>query len=220
MTAVSWWEEEPLNDDQPVQLSMLRHYAYCPKSCALIHIEQCFEENVFTLKGREGHERADEPVTEYKDGLRIEHGLPLFNRRLNLTGKADIVEFPSGVPYPVEYKHGARSVKAHAEVQLCAQVLCLEEMFDQEVPKGALYALTTHRRTEVVVTAALRDRTLKLLVEVRALLRSNIMPPAVNDRRCPNCSLIEICQPALLMEEHRAQLMSEWLNSQKPAKEP
>lgn len=93
-------------------------------------------------------------------------------------------------------------------------------MFDQEVPKGALYALTTHRRTEVVVTAALRDRTLKLLVEVRALLRSNIMPPAVNDRRCPNCSLIEICQPALLMEEHRAQLMSEWLNSQKPAKEP
>jgi len=220
MPAVPWWEEEPTESEPPIMLSMLEHFSYCPRQCALIHVEQCYDENVFTLKGKTGHERADEPVTEYKDGLRIEHGLPLFCRKLNLTGKADIVEFPDGVPYPVEYKHGARSVKAHAEVQLCAQALCLEEMFSCEVPKGALYALTTHRRSEVTISSALRDRTLKLLTEVRALLRSNIMPPAVNDRRCPNCSLIDICQPALLVDENKTLLLSEWRNSHEPAREP
>ena len=41
-----------------VPLSALQHYAYCPRQCALIHLEQIWEENSHTAEGRLMHERA------------------------------------------------------------------------------------------------------------------------------------------------------------------
>ena len=35
-------------DAEPIPLSALQHWAYCPRQCALIHLEQAFEDNVFT----------------------------------------------------------------------------------------------------------------------------------------------------------------------------
>jgi len=211
-----WWEGDSAGGDEPVWISMLEHFSYCPRQFALIHLEQCYDDNVFTLQGREGHERVDEPQSGEINGVRFERALPLFSRKLGLTGKADLVEFPGGVPYPVEYKHGSRGGRAHAEIQLCAQALCLEEMLDIAVPKGALYAITTHRRTGVVFTPDLRSRTISIIGEVRAMLRSGVMPPAVNDRRCPNCSLIEACRPEVMASENRERLMQEWNSSHEP----
>lgn len=219
MEPVPWWEGDSPGGEEPVLISMLEHFSYCPRQCALIHLEQAFDENVFTLKGREGHERVDEPMSEVRNGLRIERALPLFSRKLNLTGKADLVEFPDGVPYPVEYKHGSRGGRAHAEIQLCAQALCLEEMFGVAVAKGSLYALVTHRRTEVTFTPDLRARTMEIIGEVRAMLKSGVMPSAVNDRRCPNCSLIDICRPEIMEQEHQRQLLSEWRRASEPQEE-
>ena len=39
---------EPLD---PIALSALQHWYYCPRQCALIHVEQVFEENLFTQRG-------------------------------------------------------------------------------------------------------------------------------------------------------------------------
>jgi hypothetical protein len=33
-------------DDDPVYLSALQHWAYCPRQCGLIHLEQAFEDNI------------------------------------------------------------------------------------------------------------------------------------------------------------------------------
>ncbi len=38
-------------------LSALRHYLFCPRQCALIHVEQLWFENQFTAEGRVMHER-------------------------------------------------------------------------------------------------------------------------------------------------------------------
>jgi len=101
---------EPLD---PIPLSALQHWAYCPRQCALIHVEQVFEENLFTWRGQALHKRVDDPGCEVRDGLRVERALPLFCDRLGLVGKADVVEFmPDGTPYPVEYKHGSRNKRA------------------------------------------------------------------------------------------------------------
>ena len=90
----------------PITLSALQHWCYCPRQCALIHVEQVFAENLFTLRGQALHKRVDDPGFEVRDGLRVERALPLFCDRLGLVGKADIVEFsPDGTPYPVEYRH-------------------------------------------------------------------------------------------------------------------
>lgn len=195
--------DRSFREDDYIPLSALEHYAYCARQCALIHVEQVFDENVFTLRGRAVHEHVDEPGTAEEDGVRVERALPLWSHRYGLTGKADIVEFHEGVPYPVDYKHGAKRAKTHDDLQLCGQALCLEEMLGVAVPSGAIYHFGSRRRREVLFTSSLRDTTLRTVEQVRAMLRENRLPPAPNDARCPNCSLIETCMPKVLWEKGR-----------------
>ena len=196
--------DRPFIEDDYVPLSALEHYSYCPRQCALIHVEQVFDENVFTLRGRAVHEHVDEPGAEEVEGVRIERALPLWSHRYGLTGKADIVEFREGVPYPVDYKHGAKRAKMPDDLQLCGQALCLEEMLGLAVPAGAIYHFTSRRRREVRFTEALRERTLQTAEQARVLFREKILPPPPNDARCPNCSLVEACMPKVLGERGRA----------------
>lgn len=188
----------------PIPLSALQHWAYCPRQCALIHVEQVFEENLFTQRGQALHKRVDDPGFEVRDGLRIERALPLFCDRLGLVGKADVVEFlPDGTPYPVEYKHGSRHKRADIaacdDVQLAAQALCLEEMFGRPVAEGALYYATSRRRRIVTMDDALRGRVIEIADAVRQLRSSAVMPPPLNDDHCRACSLLDRCQPEAVL---------------------
>ena len=187
----------------PIPLSALQHWAYCPRQCALIHIEQVFEENLFTQRGQALHQRVDDPGCELRDGLRVERALPLFCDRLGLIGKADVVEFlPDGTPFPVEYKHGSHHKRADIaacdDLQLAAQALCLEEMFGKAVPEGALYYASSRRRRIVAVDADLRAKMASAVAAVRHLLQSGKMPPPLNDDHCRACSLRDLCQPEAL----------------------
>jgi CRISPR-associated exonuclease Cas4 len=198
------WPEEEL-----VPLSALEHFAYCPRQCALIHVEQVFDENVYTLRGRAIHEHVDEPGTEWVEGVRVERALPLWSRRLGLTGKADMVEFPGNVPYPVDYKHGPKGRAKFARFQLCGQALCLEEMFGEGVPKGAIYHFRSRCRSEIEFTAGLREDTLRLVEQIREMLTSALVPAPPNDARCPNCSLAGVCMPALAVRSRVRRTMEE-----------
>lgn len=183
--------------DELVPISALQHYVYCPRQCALIHVEGVWEENLFTLRGQRAHEVVDVAKGMVQEGVRVEYALPLFSERLGLVGRADVVEFHGEIPYPVEYKVGPRRSRRADEVQLCAQALCLEEMLGQDVPRGALFYRASRRRREVVFTPELRDLVERAVIEVRALLQNGHLPPPVNDSRCRDCSLIEVCLPHL-----------------------
>ena len=188
-------------DAEPVPLSALQHWCYCPRQCGLIHLEQAFEENLHTMRGRAVHEAVDTPGPETRAGVRIERALPLFHDRLGLTGKADVVEFDAGGdPYPVEYKHGSRHKRADIaacdDVQVAAQAICLEAMTGRPVPEGALFYARSKRRRVVPISVALRSRVSEVAREVRAMLESRRLPPPTEDRsRCRECSLKGICQP-------------------------
>lgn len=192
------WREEDV-----VLVSALEHWSYCPRQCALIHVEQTFDENLYTLRGRMAHERVDTVGVEQTPGARIERGLSIWSARLGLTGKADVVEFHDGVPYPIEYKHGARRQWGHDDLQLCAQALCLEEMTGQTVARGAIYHHGSRRRREVVFNEALRRGVEEAVEVVRGLLSSKRLPPPVNDARCTHCSLRDSCLPGVVGEHHR-----------------
>ena len=188
----------------PIPLSALQHWAYCPRQCALIHLEQAFEDNIFTLRGQAVHARADQPGMELRAGLRVERALPVFSDRLGLIGKADVVEFlAGGVPYPVEYKHGSRhkaaDIAACDDLQLAAQALCLESMLGKPVHEGALYYASSRRRRVVAITAALQEAVAHTAGAVRQMLASGQLPtplaPESAARRCKACSLIDRCQP-------------------------
>jgi len=182
--------------DDPIMISALEHYSYCPRQCALIHVEQAFADNVHTRRGNAVHERVDTPGYETLPGVRVERSLPLRSERLGLIGKADVVEFnANGVPYPVEYKHGKKRQAKHDDLQLAAQAICLEEMTGKPVPSGAIYHHSSRRRREVAITESLRREVEDAVAAVRSLLHSGKLPPPVNDSRCKECSLKEICQP-------------------------
>ena len=185
-----------------VPISALEHFSYCPRQCALIHVEQTFDENVFTVRGRLSHERVDLGVATAPKGVRQLRGLPLWSDEYGLTGKADVVELHPDGPLPVEYKVG-RITGGHAALQLCGQALCLEEMFDVPVPVGALYSHATKRRVPIKIDEELRGRTRAAVAAVRALLTDQQLPPPVNDSRCPDCSLINACLPAVVGEAPR-----------------
>lgn len=183
--------------------SALEHYSYCPRQYALIHREQTFDENVYTLKGRADHERVDDPDTVHEEGVRVERSLPLWSATVGLIGKADVVEVRDGVPYPVEYKHGRRKPDRHADLQVCAQAMCLEEMLGVEVPRGAVYHVSSRQRREVVFTSEMRERVRQAVTAIRRINAQERLPPPVADARCPPCSLVDSCMPSVGANQSR-----------------
>ncbi len=186
---------------EPIALSALQHWAYCPRQCGLIHLDQTFEDNLQTQQGQAVHALVDKPTIEVRKGVRVEHALPLWNDELGLIGKADVVEFESdGAPYPVEYKHGSRNkaadIAACDDLQLAAQALCLEYMTGGVVMEGALYYASSRRRRIVSITEPLRAQVAETTDAIRRMLSSGTLPPPTQDvRRCKGCSLRERCQP-------------------------
>lgn len=202
----------------PIMLSALQHYEYCKRQCALIHIEQSFAENVFTLRGQAAHERVDQQRHETSAGARVEYALPVWNHRLGLTGRCDAVEFrPNGILYPVEYKLGKRKTWLSDNLQLAAQAVCLEEMTGKEVPVGAIFHVQSRRRREVQVDAELRGQLENAVNELRRLLASGRIPPPHEEKwRCQECSLIDLCQPEAISS---SRWMRELENLFNPAKD-
>jgi CRISPR-associated exonuclease Cas4 len=98
---------------------------------------------------------------------------------------------------PVDYKLGKRRKWDNDDVQLCAQALCLEEMLGVNVPKGAIYHVKSRRRRDVVFTDELRRATIQAIDNVRALMLSDDVPPAVLKPQCKGCSLHAVCLPEL-----------------------
>jgi len=185
-----------------VTVSAIEHYSYCPRQCALIHVEQTFDENLFTLRGQLAHERVDSGEDKASRGVRAVRGIPIWSERLGLRGKADLVELRPDGPYPVEYKVGRRHGR-HADLQLCAQALCLEEMLGVAVPRGAIFYHEARRRHEVLIDDPLRERTVETIHAIRGVLRAQALPRAPNDARCPNCSLLNACLPWVVGEPAR-----------------
>lgn len=184
-----------------VLVSAIAHYSYCPRRCALIHVEKVFDENVFTLRGSMMHERVDEPMYSVDNGVKVERALPIWSERYGLQGRADAVEFHSdGTVYPVEYKIDTRKASRNDDLQLCAQAICLEEMLDCPVTHGAVYSGSARHRREVEFTDDLRNRTLAAVETIRAMWNRGSLPEPVNDSRCPNCSLIHVCMPSVAVE--------------------
>jgi len=200
-------------EDRLLPISALEHFLFCPRQCALIHLEQVWVDNALTAQGTVLHERTHEAGLESRGDLRMARSLRLRSLRLGLAGIADVVEWqrvaedhagvalPGGSgrwqPYPVEYKRGKVRPERSYEVQLCAQALCLEEMLGIAVPAGALYGGASHQRREVVFEAGLRAETETAAARMHELFAAGVTPPAVHSAKCRTCSLADVCLPDL-----------------------
>lgn len=183
---------------------------YCPRQCALIHVDGVWQENPHTVRGSYGHKRVDTAPSRQERGVKMLRAIPLWSEELGLSGRADAVELqPNGDAVPVEYKIGGRHGRA-AEVQLCAQALCLEEMLGRPVTTGAIWYGASRRKQVIAMDDELRSLTRSSIMEVRAILESVTLPEAVDDRRCVECQLIGHCLPGISAHPDRVQ---EYLSS-------
>ena len=177
----------------------------------MIHIEQQWEENYRTAAGELMHKKAhDEGSIEKRGELLIIRGLRIASHELGLSGQCDVVEFhqrEDGVtlfgydgkwnPVPIEYKHGSPKENNADELQLCAQAICLEEMFQTAIPDGFLYYGENRRRSHVEFTESLRGEVKKISAEMHQLFQKGYTPKARYTKQCKACSLENLCIPKL-----------------------
>jgi len=215
-------------DDDFLPVSALQHLLFCPRQCALIHIECQWQENVLTARGRLEHERVDQGYKECRRGKKQISGLLIRSERLRLQGKLDVLELDlvdangkDNLPllnlkgewraFPVEFKHGEPKDNNCDRIQLCAQALCLEEMFSLSIENASLFYQRIKRREDVLLDLALREKTIQAANALYDLYQSGRTPAPVYSAKCRSCSLLEICLPkrmALSKNQYRRMLFS------------
>ena len=191
-----------MTDAPIVAISAIEHFVYCPRQCALIHCDGVWRDNAHTVRGSRAHRRVDSGHHRRERGRLVLRSIPLWSETLGLSGRADAVEIESGTVRPVEYKSGVRHGLA-ADLQLCAQALCLEEMLDVEIPDGHVWYGGPRRRVRTAFTPALRHEVRKIIHEIRIQLLTAELPEAPNDRRCAECQLQHHCLPELTSAPHK-----------------
>jgi len=198
-------------DDELLLLSGIQHFRFCKRQWALIHVEQQWQENLRTQQGHFVHERVDDPfLNESRGDIFISRASPLVSYTLGLTGIADVIEYTrsdTGIEIPdreglwkmkpVEYKRGKPKIDERDEVQLCAQVMCLEEMSGVRIDEAAFYYHEIHRRQHLKITDELRRLVSLLAAEMHEVFRTGTTPDAMTGKHCSLCSLVDLCVPNL-----------------------
>lgn len=222
-----------MDDEEYLTISGLQHLLFCPRQFALIYIEREWVENVLTARGRIEHERVDMGYKECRKGRKQISGLLIRSEQLRLQGKLDVLELdlvdasaPDNLQqlglkgewrvYPVEFKHGEPKVNDCDRVQLCAQALCLEEMFTITIECAYLFYQRVKRREEVRLDPVLRAETIHAAETQRVLFKTGKTPPPVYSAKCRSCSMIDVCLPKKLSAttNHYRQIL---YNPQEPA---
>ena len=217
-----------MTDTPIVQISAIEHFVYCPRQCALIHCDGVWSDNVHTVRGSRAHRRVDSGRHRRERGRLVLRSIPLWSETLGLSGRADAVEIEPATGEdlppandesvlsdraaaaglerctvrPVEYKSGVRHGTA-ADLQLCAQALCLEEMLGVDVADGHVWYGGPRRKVPVAFTPALRAEVRAIIREIRTQLLTVELPAATNDRRCTECQLRHYCLPELTAAPNR-----------------
>lgn len=202
-------------DEDLLMLSGIQHITFCERQWALIHIEQQWAENSLTVEGNWMHQKVDDPTLMNRNkGIVTLRSVTLVSRRLGLYGVSDVVEMVASTSgqnaiqhpkypgfwqlTPVEYKRGKPKKDQIDEVQLCAQAICLEEMYNVSIEKGFLYYGETRHREEIPFTGELRKLVEEKCDQMHRLYKLNVLPPAIYKVHCKSCSLCDVCMPKVL----------------------
>lgn len=198
-----------MEDDRLIPLSYISQYYFCKRRVGLLLIEQQWNENEYTAAGRLEHERVHIQGEEHRRGSVLMSDMPVTSKRLNLFGRCDMIEAypdPCGcifpfldekkyTLFPIEYKHGNLRNNTEYELQLCAQAVCLEEMYRCRIEKGAIFYIGSHRRKDVIFTDEQRALVEKAALSLSDMLGSGKIPETESSAKCLKCSLKDICMP-------------------------
>lgn len=211
------------DEDDLLPLSALQHVLFCERQAALIHVEQLWKDNRWTLEGQHLHHNvdADAPRRELRGEVAIVRGLALRSLQMGLSGRADVVELHQAPeqgadaaavtglkgwwrPFPVEYKRGKPKRNDSDKVQLCAQAMCLEEMLGVVIPSGALFYGQKKRRLAIAFDSPLRTTTQEAARRLHEIFAQGLTPQAKFSEKCRECSLLSLCLPEAMTRRRSA----------------
>lgn len=213
-----------------LSISGIQAFAFCQRQWALRQIEQQWNENLHTIEGRIFHERAHDAYRlERRGEILISRGMPIRSTRLMANGQCDIVEFRQSkrgisirgqagqyLPVPVEYKKGAPKSMDGDRLQLCAQAICLEEMFCCAIDCAYLYYGETRKREEVPLTPDLRGNVHTLFAQMHAYYSRQYTPKVKPHKGCRSCSFADVCLPVLCGKRSARGYLLERLKEEAP----
>ena len=213
-----------MEEEEYLPLSGIQRFCFCKRQWALVHIEQQWEENIYTIEGNILHERAhNQALSEKRGDVITVRGMAVSSSALGVSGQCDVVEFhasPDGVPLsgrkgtwlpvPVEYKRGRPKEHDADRLQLCCQAMCLEGMLCcPPIERGYLYYGEIAHREEIVLDEALREEVRQALMEMHALFKRQHTPKVKPTKSCNACAMKEVCLPKL-QKHHSA---SAWVDA-------
>lgn len=202
------------HDDDMLMLSGIQHYRFCPRQWALIHIEQQWADNRLTIEGQILHRHVDDPFYRQKCGNFITlRSVSIASHELGLYGITDAIELvPSDTsensirhpkypglwkPQVIEYKHGKPKTNEIDEVQLAAQTMCLEEMYNITITTAYFFYGELRHRLNIEIDNKLRDIVKSCTREMHELFNNSTLPKAQPGKHCDKCSLNDICMPRM-----------------------
>lgn len=202
---------EENESDNYLLISGIQHFIYCRRQWALIHIEQLWSENYFTIDGQIKHIKVDNTDSmELKNDIRIIRSMPVTSQKLKIQGKCDVVELKPDNDgfyfskydkkykvYPIEYKRGKPKLDDSDIMQLLAQAMCLEEMLGLTIEEGACFYFETRRRQQIIFTEDLRNRLTSIIEEMNNYYSRKYTPEVKKSQKCKSCSLKDLCLPEL-----------------------
>jgi CRISPR-associated exonuclease Cas4 len=200
-----------IDDFDRIPISALKQFVYCQRRYALMYIECEWGSNYKIVEGDLLHEIVDDPFfNEKKGSIQISRSVPVFSESLNLYGVVDAVEFikdDNGVSVngkvgtwrinPIEYKNGKPESSKADNYQLCAQTMCLEEMFNINIPSGDIYYGKIKRRVKIDFTEELRSDVKNQLRKMSEVLITQLIPQKLENQNCNLCSLTNVCLPEI-----------------------
>ena len=198
-----------MNDKEYLPLSWLSQMNYCPRRAALLLNERAWVENVETAKGRAEHERVHTQRIEKRGDFLKLYEYEVVSETLGVSGKCDCIEARQAedgciIPavdfkvslFPIEYKHGkVREDELEYKIQLCAEAMCLEEMYQTSIPEGEIFFISSHKRLRVLLNEELRERVRETAAELRKIREAFLIPEAEYSSKCKKCSMQEYCMP-------------------------
>ena len=173
-----------MDQDNYIPLSYISQYGYCKRRAGLLLLEQQWKDSTDTVKGSAEHKNVHDIGASSRNGIHVLTDMQVYSNRLDLFGRCDAVEAVESdqgcilpvfnsircLLYPIEYKHGKLRTEPEYELQLCAQAMCLEEMFDCRIDSGAVFFINSHRRKEVIFDAAMRSNVRQTALALSQML--------------------------------------------------
>lgn len=217
-------------DEEMLMLSGIQHYAFCPRQWALIHIEQLWADNRLTVEGNILHSTVDDPLyTRKTNDIVTLRSVSLVSKKLGLYGFSDAIELHKTnnkinaikhpdyagywEPHPIEYKHGKAKSDEIDEVQLTAQIMCLEEMYNIQIDYGWLYYGEIRHRKTIEITSNLRAITKQYSEEMHKMFQQEKTPKAILKKHCKRCSLSDLCMPEMIERQSVEQYLKKQFNA-------